>query len=203
MVDRLSRKIFDTMTNFCYVLAMPDVLDAPCADVSENVSGLLENVPAKRDYSHLKAYQFQKGAPKPGPGRPKGSKSFSTILTQAAPRIAKRYVKEALAGNASILTDARKVFVPTDADSVTPSTNVVIFAGQGALPRTFTESVPATTQMGISDAERPVDMAIAATLPSSAGTETAQDMSKCIINTKSSVAASPARVEGIEMQGGA
>jgi hypothetical protein len=100
---------------------MPAVLDAVETGLDAN------ETPIDRRIAHLVAYQFKRGhAPLNGGGRPKGSKSFSTILTAAAPRMAKRYVKEALSGNAAILTDARKVFVPTDAETPQTAGQIVV-----------------------------------------------------------------------------
>ena len=111
---------------------MPAVLEA-----DEIVSPPPVTVPPPRDYSHLKAYQFKPGQHVQGSGRPKGSKSFAKVLSVAAPKLAKAYVVNALKGNATILTDARKVFVPIDEDVASSDTKVVIFFGAGDLPRTL------------------------------------------------------------------
>lgn len=88
----------------------PAVLDAPASASTEIAS-------KPRDYSHLKQYQFQPGHEKVGQvGRPKGSKSFSTILQHAAPKLAQAYVRHAMKGSATLLVDSRKVFYPIDTD---------------------------------------------------------------------------------------
>ena len=94
---------------------------------------------------HLKPWQFQPGhAPINGGGRPKGSKSFSTILVDAAPRLAKSYLREALKGSAPLLQDARKMFMPIDDDAVASPVRVMVFIGDGALlPRNLTDAADA------------------------------------------------------------
>src|SRR3990167_3899527 len=78
-----------------------------------------------RDYSHLKRYQFQPGnqIAKLG-GRPKGVLNSQTVLLRSAPKLAKAYVKEGCAGNATILTDARKWIMPTDGELANGETSV-------------------------------------------------------------------------------
>ena len=78
-----------------------------------------------RDYSHLKRYQFQPGnqIAKLG-GRPKGVLNSQTVLLKSAPKLAKAYVKEGCAGNATILTDARKWIMPTDGELANGETSV-------------------------------------------------------------------------------
>jgi len=71
-----------------------------------------------------------------GPGRSKGSVSYEKALTSAAPKLARAYVKHALKGNATLLVDSRKVFVPVDEDGRSASTDrIVVFIGDGSLPR--------------------------------------------------------------------
>jgi len=58
---------------------------------------------------------FRKGhAPLPHVGRPKGVKNAQTLLLEAAPRLAKRYLKEALTGNPALLVDARRWMLPIE-----------------------------------------------------------------------------------------
>mgnify|MGYP001570209165 CR=1 FL=1 len=93
---------------------------------------------ARRDYSHLRAYQFKAGnKPKAradgSVGRPKGSRSAQTILLKAAPLIARRYIKEALNGSAPVLVDSRRWILP-DAEAARPHTpQLIIFMGDSPL----------------------------------------------------------------------
>lgn len=96
---------------------MPDA-PALCENLADASS---ENLPAKPD----KPWLFQPGCA-PGPGRPKGSKSFEKALSSAAPKLAQAYVRKALKGSAPVLIDARKVFMPDDPASVPPSSLTVV-----------------------------------------------------------------------------
>ena len=69
-----------------------------------------------------------------GPGRPKGSKSFEKVVSKAAPKLAQSYVKHALKGNATLLVDARKVFLPLDGETDAGAGRLLVFVGTGALP---------------------------------------------------------------------
>ena len=76
---------------------------------------------------------FQPGQRVPGAGRPKGSKSATTLLIEAAPRGAKAYLKKVFAGDSAVLIDYRKAVLLPDAESVSPTTKVVIFIGDSSL----------------------------------------------------------------------
>lgn len=76
----------------------------------------------------LEAYKFQPGhAPLAGAGRPKGAKSWTTVLGEASPKLAKKYVQQAQRGAIPLLLDSRKVFLPIDSDAP-PSASVTLLA---------------------------------------------------------------------------
>lgn len=89
----------------------------------------------------LAKYTFQVGHPpyrrEDGTtGRPKGSLNAQTVLMKSAPKLARTYVKEALKGNATLLVDSRKWILPVDGDdSRSAPTQMIVFVGDGALPR--------------------------------------------------------------------
>ena len=87
-------------------------------------------------------YLLKKGhAPLNGGGRPKGSKNAATILTAAAPRAMRRYVKEALAGSIPLLKDYREWCAPIESNFHFPQ-QVIVFMGDGLLPRAFDQPQP-------------------------------------------------------------
>jgi hypothetical protein len=112
----------------------------------ESVVRSSESVPKPRDCAHLKPWQFKAGVHNPArydpkAHRPKGSKSFSTILVEAAPKLGKAYLREALRGSAPLLQDTRKIFMPIDSDApVAQSTTLIAWLEQHT---TTTPSVPA------------------------------------------------------------
>ena len=99
----------------------------------------------------LAAFAFKPGhAPVNGGGRPKGSKSFSTILIEAAPKLGKAYLREALKGSAPLLQDARKIFMPIDEDAATSPMRVMVFIGDGSLlPRNLTDAVASPPTLNV------------------------------------------------------
>ena len=118
---------------------------------------------ASRMPKQLAAYAFKPGhAPVNGGGRPLGSKSFSTILIEAAPKLGKVYLREALKGSAPLLLDTRKVFMPIDSDAPASSTATVLV---GWLEQRL--NAP-TLRMPITDAAVAMPQPDAPTLPPSA-----------------------------------
>ena len=111
---------------------------AATLDAIENATSPLEKPRVRRLPAHLEAYKFKAGSVRPGPGRPKGCKNAQTVLLQSAPRLARSYVKEGTKGNAAVLVDARKWILPVEEDVVHSAERVVIFIGQGELPRPLT-----------------------------------------------------------------
>lgn len=71
-------------------------------------------------------------------GRPKGIRNAQKAFYRAAPKMMKAYITQALKGNAAVLTDARRAIVPSmdqDDGQAGSTTNMVIFVGDGSLPR--------------------------------------------------------------------
>lgn len=119
----------------------------------------------------LLPFIFKPGHSARGPGRPKGSRSFATILSKVEEPIARSYVRQALNGNPPILTDARKVLLPIDSDAPHSSTlNLLVWLREHPTVR-ITDRQSPTLLMGSSDAEQPLLNATSPTLSPSAGTE--------------------------------
>lgn len=93
----------------------------------------------------LARYTFQPGHKPLGKvGRPKGVLNSQTVLMRSAPKLAKAYVTEGCKGNATILVDARKWIMPTDADGAgNGETKMMIFIGAGDIPRQLSQDISA------------------------------------------------------------
>lgn len=112
--------------------------------LEENAIVSPEISPLSRCPPQLQAYRFKSGEnARAGPGRPKGMKNAQTSILEAAPFLAKQYIKRAAKSDA-ICIDARKWIMPTDEDSTASADRVVIFLGGGELPRIL-PSVPNPT----------------------------------------------------------
>ena len=110
-------------------------------DVSTIASAPVSTVSKPRDYSYLKAYQFKQGQKPPAKaGRPKGSKNAVTMLHEAAPKIAKHFIKRSFQSD-KVLISAMDRIIPVEKSSPNVGPQVVIFAGEhGVLPRHFVEA---------------------------------------------------------------
>ena len=114
---------------WCVVLPSLVVCESPVATVSSDSETV--SVPSRT--AHLAPYQFKAGhAPLTGGGRPKGSISFGTVLNRAAPLLAKAYVKYALKGNATLLHDARRYFLPDEGEANGIHRQIILFLGDPA-----------------------------------------------------------------------
>ena len=104
--------------------------------------------PKKSLPAAMEQYKFKPGhVTAPNVGRPKGSKNAQTILLQSAPRIARRYVKEALAGSPTLLVDSRKWILPVESERQVSSERVVIFVGESSLLPRAVDRVTLTPTM--------------------------------------------------------
>lgn len=120
--------------------AVLDVKETVASAVSEIVSPAVETANLKR-VAHLKAYQFQRGhVALPGSGRPKGMKNAQTSILEAAPMLARHYIKRAAKSDA-ICIDARKWILPVEDEATMSGAGVVIVITEAAMPRPL--SVPA------------------------------------------------------------
>ena len=129
-----------------------------------------ESVSKPRDYSHLKPYQFKAGGANPArydpkAHRPLGSKSFSTILVEAAPKLGKAYLREALKGSAPLLQDTRKVFMPIESDAPA-SSGAALLVGWLEQRLVASTTLLMVSPVGVAVSQSPDSL----TLPPSAGT---------------------------------
>ena len=113
---------------------MPEVLE-------ETAPPVVETVP---DYHDLQGAngRFTPGN-RGGPGRPKGSRNYAKVLHQAAPKLAKAYVTSALRGNATVLVDSRKYFLPDDL-AAQPSVGIVVLTFEADTPLSVVAASAAT-----------------------------------------------------------
>lgn len=85
----------------------------------------------------LARYCFKRGNPAPArAGRPPGTRNSMTILEEAAPKIAKHFIKRSFQSD-PVLIDAMRRILPIDQPAVA-ATQVVVFIGsdgEHGLPR--------------------------------------------------------------------
>ena len=97
---------------------MPALLDATENAVASE---------GKRIPPQLAAFVFQKGNPPPkGAGRPKGSRSASTIYLESLPKKAQQWVKSTAP---AVLIDARKIALPIESDQAGSDAGVAVLLG--------------------------------------------------------------------------